>query len=109
LHDNKLSFFPAYVYDRTTPQKFLADAPGSSNDTLAIATQEALALFPETDLSRAIDGYERVYFVVFSTTISDYLELGQAGHPALIKLDDMMREADRYQWNDLEVHVYERR
>jgi 4-amino-4-deoxy-L-arabinose transferase-like glycosyltransferase len=45
LHSNKLSYFPMVVYDSRLPQSFLADEPGSHNDTLAPATQASPRAF----------------------------------------------------------------
>ncbi len=39
VHDNKLSYFPTYVYDLTIPATFIGDVEGSHNDSLALTTQ----------------------------------------------------------------------
>ncbi|HTX79951.1 MAG TPA: glycosyltransferase family 39 protein, partial [Longilinea sp.] len=53
LHDNKLSFFPSYYYAPQLEQAFLPDVSGSSNDTLAPATQAAMGIFPVKDVQVA--------------------------------------------------------
>jgi hypothetical protein len=65
VHSNKLTFFPTHYYDRTLPQSFIADEPGSRSDTLAYPTQQALGLFATPDVETAVQGHERVWFVIF--------------------------------------------
>lgn len=55
IHDNKLTFFPAYYFNRDLPQKFLADPELSSSDTLAAQTQETPGLMASS-LEAAVGG-----------------------------------------------------
>ncbi len=72
LHSNKLTFFPMYYYDRTMPQAFLADPPGSGSDTLALPTQDVLGLHAVSDPETAARGAGRVWFVIFDKAIEEY-------------------------------------
>jgi hypothetical protein len=72
LHSNKLSFFPMHLYAPDLPQSFLADAPGSHNDTLAAATQKALGLFPDSDFQEVARGARRLRFVIFQRELDEY-------------------------------------
>jgi mannosyltransferase len=83
VHDNKLSYFPAAYYAPEMKQVFLADEPGSPNDTLAPASQQAMGMIPAPDLKSALNGAVRVYFVVFNTTLQDYQQSGLSGHPQI--------------------------
>jgi hypothetical protein len=65
IHDNKLSFFPSHFYAPDLSQCFLGDVPGSSNDTYAIPSQQAMQLFPEPDLETAVGDANIVHYVVF--------------------------------------------
>lgn len=105
LHDNKLSFFPMHFYDRALPQAFLADPPGSSNDTLARGTQEAMRLFP-TEFDEAIRGRARVWFVIFQTAIDEAVQEGRP-HGNLARLDARMRRSDIVAFGDLRIYRYE--
>jgi mannosyltransferase len=105
LHDNKLSFFPMHFYDRTLPQQFLADPPGSSNDTLARGSQEALGLFP-IDFDVAVRGRTRVWFVIFQTAIDEAAQEGRA-HGNLSRLDALMRRGDVVAFGDVRIYRYE--
>ncbi len=99
LHDNKLSFFPFKVYSPHLPSRFLADKPGSQNDTLAAETQSALGITAEMDSVKAIIGSDRVFFVVFQVTIEEYASMG--GHPVIRELRDMLGQPVEHVFGDL--------
>lgn len=108
VHDNKLSYFPTRFYARNLPQWFIQDEPGSHNDTFAPASQEAMSLFPVSDIQAAVSDNRRVYFVVFSRAIEEYKSSGYAGHPNLIWLEDHFELIDRQNFNDLEIYRFDR-
>lgn len=105
LHDNKLSFFPMHFYDRALPQQFLADPPGSSNDTLARVSQEAMGLFP-IEFDVAVRGRARVWFVIFQTALEQAAQDGRA-HGNLSRLDALMQRGDMIAFGDLRIYRYE--
>lgn len=107
IHDNKLSAFPFLVYAPQIEQSFLADEPGSHNDTLAFSSQEAMGLFPVGDIEKASEGADRVYFVVFSKAIAEYQEAGFLSHPNLMWLKNRYRSCEHLVFNDLEVYCFE--
>lgn len=88
-------------------QLFLADAPGSINDTLAPATQEALSTFPEKDIQTAAGDANEVYFVVFNETLKEYQSLNQV-HPALNWLNSHYQLLQVSPFNDLAVYHFSR-
>ncbi len=108
VHDNKLSFFPMDYYDPALPQTFVADTPGSHNDTLALQSQAAMNLFAQPDLEQAVGVSSRIYFVVFSETIQEYTQQGLAGHPSLAWFESRYQQVDRRAFNDLEVYTFAR-
>jgi hypothetical protein len=105
LHDNKLSFFSMHYYDRALPQAFLADPPGSGNDTLAAGSEEALGLYPEA-LENSVRGRTRVWFVIFQTALD---QAAQEGHPHgnLSRLDAAMGASSITPFGDLRIYLYE--
>ncbi len=107
LHDNKLSFFPMRFHDRALPQVFLADPPGSSNDTLAPASQAAMNLFP-VELDAAMRGRARVWFVIFQTALDQAAEEGHP-HGNLSQLDAAMQRRGVTSFGDLRIFLYETR
>lgn len=108
IHDNKLSYFPSRYYAPNLDQLFLADEPGGHNDTLAIATQQAMEISPQKDLETAVDNVDRVYFVVFTKTIEEYTLDAKQDHPNLIWLQERYGQANKMVFKDLEVYRFER-
>ncbi len=106
VHDNKLSYFPVRYYSPRLPQVFLADLPGSGNDTFAPGSQEAMQIFPQPDIQHAVQGFRRVYFVVFQQATQDYQRLGYGEHPALIWLRSHAVEENTLNYRDLWVYVF---
>jgi hypothetical protein len=108
LHDNKLSYFPMRYYQPGLKQVFLADTPGSGNDTFAAQSQEAMQIFPAPNLETAVGESTRLYFVVFTQAIQEYDAMGGAEHPGMAWLDAKYRRESRQVFNDLEVYHYAR-
>jgi 4-amino-4-deoxy-L-arabinose transferase-like glycosyltransferase len=105
VHTNKLTYFPMHYYAPDLPAVFLADPPGSDQDTLAHPTQEALGIFATPTLTEAVGLADTVWLVVFDR------EIAEAGgmHPYLEWLVDRYREISRCSFNDLSVVRFERR
>jgi len=108
VHDNKLSYFPTRFFDPNLKQVFLADEAGSSNDTLAVQTQAALAIFPKKDMQTAAGDSGEIYFVVFQQTLDEY-QLMNEPHPALAWLDVHFQSPQLFHFNDLVIYHYSQR
>lgn len=108
VHDNKLSYFPFRFYAPSLHQEFIGDIPGSGNDTFAPGSQAAMGIFPKPDLESAIGNSRKVYFVVFTQTIREYQDLGEAEHPSLLWLRGQFRQVTHRFYNDLEVYAFEK-
>jgi hypothetical protein len=106
VHSNKLTFFPTHYYDRSLPQEFIADEPGSPSDTLAYPTQQALGLFATSDIETATLGHERVWLVVFQREIEEYRAAGYLDHPQRAWLDQYYTLVSVESFNDLYVYEY---
>lgn len=106
IHDNKLSFFPAHFYAPGLAQKFLGDEPGSTNDTYAAISQQAIGLIPQESLEQAAEGYERVIYLVFMQTLADFEALGASQHPGLAWLESRGRLERVESWNDFQAYTY---
>jgi hypothetical protein len=107
VHSNKLTFFPIHYYDRSLPQEFIADVPGSPSDTLAYPTQQALGLFATSDIGTATLGHERVWVVVFHREIEEYRAAGHANHPQLAWLEQHYTLVSVTSFNDLDIYEYQ--
>lgn len=103
VHDNKLSAFPMLVYRPELPQRYLADEPGSGNDTLAAASQLAMGLPASVDIQQAVGNATGVQFVYFRKTVQEFQAAGLAGHPVIVWLTEHYRLAGVSIYNDLEV------
>lgn len=105
IHDNKLSHFPSHYYCPELQQYFIADVPGSPNDTLAPDTMKAMDKYPTT-LQRATENHERLWFVVFQRALDEAEELGM---PNANKawLDSRYRLTTTQKFNDLNIYLYE--
>jgi mannosyltransferase len=108
LHDNKLSYFPAAFYAPDLAQEFLPDEPGSHNDTLAPASQEAMRIYPVADLTEAVGNAQRVWFVVFEEAIQEYQSQGKIDHPVISELEMKYTLAQKQTFNDLLVYEFTR-
>jgi 4-amino-4-deoxy-L-arabinose transferase-like glycosyltransferase len=102
VHTNKLTFFPMHVYAPDLAGEFLADRPGSPEDTLALPTQEALDIFATPTVAEAVEAAERVWLVYFTEEME---QMDQ--HPALT-LEGRFVEVEQERFNDLIVALYRR-
>jgi mannosyltransferase len=107
VHSNKLTFFPTHYYDRSLPQAFVADEPGSPSDTLAYPTQQALGLFATSDIATATLGHERVWFVVFRRAVEEYRVAGYPDHPQRLWLEQHYTLVSVASFNDVDVYQYQ--
>lgn len=108
VHDNKLSLFPMVYYLPNIPQQFIMDVPGSFNDTYALASQQAIGLFPAKDLATAVGNADRVYFVVFEQAEIEYREMVASHHPSLSWLEQWYPQSQLFTFGDLHIYRFER-
>lgn len=108
IHETKLSYFPMHFYAPDLPQTFLADVPGSANDTFAPASQSAMNIFPAGDLPSAAQGKQTIFFITYSQVFAEYQQIGIGEHPSIKWLNENYHFASRIVFNDLEVYRYER-
>ncbi|MEW5988514.1 MAG: glycosyltransferase family 39 protein [Chloroflexota bacterium] len=105
VHSNKLTFLPTHYYGRRLEAAFLADAPGSPEDTLAYPTQVALGLFATPDLATAVAGRHRVWFVILARAVEEYQAAGRP-HPHLAWLEGRYEQVRTVAFNDVLVYEY---
>jgi mannosyltransferase len=107
VHSSKLTFFPTYVYDRSLPQQFIADAPGSPEDTLAYPTQQALGLYATPDIETAAAGHDRVWLMLFDRAVAEYVEAGRNEHPHQLWLSQGYTLVSVTQFDSVSVYEYQ--
>lgn len=108
VHETKLSYFPTDFYAPDLPQVFLADVPGSTNDTFAPASQQAMHIFPQPDLPAAVGDRSEVYFITFRKVFEEYAAAGKGQHPGIAWLEERFQPAERIVFQDLEIYHYVR-
>ena len=108
VHTNKLTYFPMHYYAPALPAVFLADPPGSPQDTLAYPTQEALSIFATPTITEAVGQAAQVWLVYFPREVEEVQALGLQ-HPALVWLKDHYRETARSSFSDLDILCFERK
>lgn len=108
IHSNKLTVLPAIYYDRTLPQLFISDPPGSRTDTLAEATREVLGLNAAPNMEAATKGACRIWFIIFVRSIEESQAAGLKTHPHLEYLNQNFIEIDAEQWGGLQVYQFEK-
>jgi len=115
IHTNKLTYFPMHYYAPHLPGVFLADPPGSPQDTLARPTQEALGIFATPTITEAVGEAGRVWLVYFPREVEE-VQAMVAEHPALAWLEGCFGPAVGRPWpteqerfSDLVVALYRRK
>lgn len=107
LHDNKLSYFPVEFYAPDLNQIYLADEPGSENDTLAIESQKALGYMAVEDI-RNINFSDQLYYVDFEKVESEYQKLG-IENPKMVFLNSFYGQPlQKKIFGDLNIYIYEK-
>jgi hypothetical protein len=105
IHTNKLTYFPMHVYAPDLPQTFLADPPGSGQDTLAYPTQQALGIFPSSNISEAVGAASNIWMVYFPREVAEFADLGLK-HPALTWIEARYALSATERFEDLTVAYY---
>lgn len=104
IHQNKLTALPMIYYGRDLEQRYLADAPGSSEDTLALPTQESLELLADAAIADAVGDARRVWWVSFDFAEAQYARAGRPEYQDAVNWLAAQYTGDEpLAWNDLVV------
>jgi len=106
IHSTKLSMLPSVYFDRTLPQTYIADPPGSAGDTLALATQQSLGLLAQPDIQTAAGEAPRVWFIIFNDANFPINNGGLPRHPQLTWLMQHYTEVEERSWGELRVFLF---
>jgi uncharacterized membrane protein len=106
LHSNKLTMLPQVYYTEDLPQSYLADIPGSGQDTLARPTQEVLGLLAEPNVLTAVRDADEVYFLIFKQEVMEYEQTATGSHPALLWLQTYYDQTNVMDWGDLRLYTF---
>ena len=105
LHDNKLSYFSTHYYDKELPQGFIADPPGSPNDTLAPQTMEVFDTWP-VDQAEVASANKRVWYVVFDRALKESEQVGRE-YPNKLWLDQRYEMIQEGAIGDMHLYLYD--
>ncbi len=105
LHDNKLSYFSTHYYNRGLPQGFIADPPGSPNDTLAPQTMEVFDTWP-VDQAEIASANKRVWYVVFDRALKEAEQVGRE-YPNKLWLDQRYEMIQEGAIGDMHLYLYD--
>jgi len=107
VHQNKLTALPTIFYQRDLVQYFIGDRPGSSDDTLALPTQQTLNILADACAQTAVHEGKRVWWVVYDFAKAQY---ATAGRPELAEAEAWLNShytaASTQKFNDLDVVLY---
>jgi 4-amino-4-deoxy-L-arabinose transferase-like glycosyltransferase len=106
IHSSKLSMLPTVYYDRSLPETFVADPPGSPVDTLAPGTQKTLGLEAQRDIESAAGNADRVWFILFNESNQEYVRAGYPEHPHLGWLMAHYHLIEDRNWGDVSVYLF---
>ncbi|MEZ4667336.1 MAG: glycosyltransferase family 39 protein [Anaerolineae bacterium] len=107
VHMNKLSTLPMIYYERSLPQRFIGDRPGSGEDTLALPTQETLGIFADSCVQAASRDGQRIWWVVFDFAEKQYAAAKRPEmEQSLSWLNEHFTPEQKQQFNDLDVVLY---
>lgn len=102
IHMNKLSALPAAVYTPQLEHRYLADLPGTPEDTLAPATQAVIGMVADECIQTASAGASSVWFVVYERAITQYAASERTEYAdAVAYLFEYFREIERHRFNDI--------
>ncbi|HUI90238.1 MAG TPA: glycosyltransferase family 39 protein [Anaerolineales bacterium] len=108
VHSNKLSLLPAIYFDRRLPQVYIADVPGSPEDTLAPATQQVLDVSAKPDIQAAVGTAPRVWYIIYQSSIAEFQSSGYPTPPDLQFLDSHYTLAEKEIWDGVNVYLFDK-
>lgn len=107
IHQNKLTALPVIYHERDLDQRFLGDKPGSSDDTLALPTQQSLNILASQCVQQAARDAQRVWWVVYEFAADEYAAANRPElQQAVTWLSAHYTPAESQYFNDLEVVLY---
>lgn len=109
IHSSKLSYLPAFYFDRNLQQGFILDSAGSGSDTLSPANRRILNLTGYQNVAEASSAANRVWLVIYRESVAEYQSLGNATHPHVAYLQANFAQKDKLEFDDLELYLFVKR
>jgi hypothetical protein len=108
LHTNKITAFPACLYNPELPHAYLRDPEWSRSNTLSRDAQSFLELEAVEDLEGFLTEGEGVWVVFFEGELEDYLAAGEVDHPVFQTVEYKYSMITQLEFGDLRVRHYEK-
>ena len=108
IHSSKLTYLPAFYFDKNIQQGFIIDPPNSSVDTLATATRIILNLNGIEDIKTGTEDAQRVWLIIYQQSLDEF-RLNNKTHPHLEYLNNNFDLVSNETWDDVNLFVYARR
>lgn len=109
VHSNKLTYLPLFYYDPTMPMNFVGDEPGGSTDTLSKATRKILGVNDAPDIESAVSGAQRIWFVIYQESVSEYIQAGYETHAHLKYLNEHYNLISQSSYGNVLLYLYEQK
>jgi len=106
VHSNKLSLLPTIYFNRSLPQEFIGDLPGSKSDTLAPSTQRILELKEQPGMEATVSKASRIWLIIFKRSIDEYTQVGHPTHYHVTWLNERYRFDHEEDWGSLKLYLY---
>lgn len=109
VHSNKLTYLPLFYYDPTLPMTFVGDDPGSSTDTLSLATRKILEVKVASDIASAVSNAQRIWFIIYEESVEEYVAAGYVTHAHLRYLDEHYTLNSYASYGNVLLYQYEKK
>ena len=108
VHSNKLTVMPMLYYFPDLPQAHVADVSGTGSDIFSAPSQQSLGAVSSPTVEHAAHGAQRVWFIIFTRAIDEYIAVGAADHPHLEWLKAHYHLIQVQPWGDLRLYLFEK-
>lgn len=108
VHSSKLTALPGIYFNPSLPQVFIADPPNSPTDTLARTTQSILQVQSIESPNVLPQNTQRVWLVIFESSIEEYQLAGFETHPHLAYFNRDYAQVELRTFGEVRLYLYEK-
>jgi 4-amino-4-deoxy-L-arabinose transferase-like glycosyltransferase len=108
IHSNKLTYLPAFYFDRELSQSYIIDVSGSSTDTLSPVTRNILHLTDQENIETASTEATRVWYIIYQQSIDEYISQGFQTHPDIEYLNTNFILTSTETLDNVRLYLYTR-
>jgi mannosyltransferase len=107
IHSNKLSYLPAFYFNRVLPQSFILDPINSNVDTLSPTIRNILNLRSFDSIESGTENASRIWFIIYKQSLDEFIQANQI-HPQLEYLNKNFTHISTEKWDDIRLYLYTR-